>query len=77
VQENLSSVVEGDAPNSTSLILSSSFSRHHERKLMDVSSITWSLVTSSASWVSRRGHSSVALDSNTVVLMGGASAGSK
>ena len=33
---------------------------------------SWSLVTSSASWSSRGYHSSVALDSNTIVLMGGA-----
>ncbi len=32
---------------------------------------TWSLVTSSASWSDRAAHSSIALDSNTIVLMGG------
>ena len=32
---------------------------------------SWSLVTSSASWGVRKGHSSVALDSNTIVIMGG------
>ena len=32
---------------------------------------SWSLVTSSASWSGRDRHSSVALDSNTIVLMGG------
>ena len=31
---------------------------------------SWSLV-SSAPWSERAGHSSVALDSNTIVLMGG------
>ena len=67
----LSYAGEGDFYNSTSLILSPSFSRHHERRLVDVTTIPWSLVTSSASWSGRYYHSSVALDSNTIVLMGG------
>jgi hypothetical protein len=32
---------------------------------------SWSLVTSSAPWSGRYAHSSVALDSNTIILMGG------
>ena len=38
---------------------------------------SWSLVTSSAPWSGRHEHSSVALDSNTVVLMGGWTGSSK
>ncbi len=38
---------------------------------------SWSLVTSSASWSGRDAHSSVALDSNTIVLMGGVDDSSK
>ncbi len=38
---------------------------------------SWSLVTSTAPWSGRYGHSSVALDSNTIVLMGGDAATSK
>ena len=76
-KERLSTVGEGDFYNSTTLILSPSFSRYHERRLVDVTTIAWSLVTSSASWSGRDRHSSVALDSNTIVLMGGYTSSSK
>ena len=78
VDERPSSVSEGDLSNGTTFRYGSSFSRYQERKLVDVTSIDWSLVTSSARWSGRYSHSSVALDSNTIVLMGGStSSGSK
>ncbi len=76
-KERLSTVEEGDFYNRTSLILSPSFSRYQERMLMDVTTFAWSLVTASASWNGRYLHSSVALDSNTIVLMGGGTSSSK
>ena len=76
-KERLSTGGESDFYNSTTLILSPSFSRYHERRLVDVTTIAWSLATSSASWSGRSGHSSVALDSNTIVLMGGDTSSSK
>jgi hypothetical protein len=75
VIETPSSVAESDFYNSSSLILFPSFSRYQKRSLVDVTR-NMSLVTSSASWSGRFRHSSVALDSNTIVLMGGY-AGSK
>ena len=74
-EEILSTVGEGYSHNSTTLILSPSFSRYQERRLVDVTTIAWSLVTSSASWSGGYGLSSVALDSNTIVLMGGETTG--
>ena len=76
-KERHSYVAENDSYNSTSLILSSSFSRYQQRRLLDVTTIAWSSVTSSASWSARYSHSSVALDSNTIVLMGGWTGSSK
>ncbi len=48
-----------------------------ERKLVDVTSIPWSLGTSSPSWDALASHSSVALDSGTIVLMGGITSSGK
>jgi hypothetical protein len=67
---------QGDFYNITSLIPSTSYSRYHERRLLDVTTIAWSLISSSASWSGRSFHSSVALDSNTIVLMGGVTSSS-
>ncbi len=36
---------------------------------------SWSLVTSSDPWSGRTSHSSVVLDSNTIILMGGTTGG--
>ncbi len=62
---------------STSLLISSYIAGLNDlwRSLNKGSS--WSLVTSSASWSGRYSHSSVALDSNTIVLMGGSDNNSK
>jgi hypothetical protein len=77
LQEIPSFLVQDGDLNSTSLTDTLSISRDHERKLVDVNSITWSLASSSASWSARSGHASVALDSKTIVVMGGYSGSSK
>ncbi len=59
--------------NDEDAVLDTTLRRYHARRLVEVTSIDWSMVTSSASWSSRVYHSSVALDSNTIVLTGGES----
>ena len=58
--------------NSNSVLDPFPFSRNKERKLFDFGSIAWSLVSASPGFSARESHSSVALDSSTIVLAGGA-----